>query len=57
MDFMCFNHTYPLMCVVIKREFKKTWGRVSREEITVKCPDCGMEITYCFKVKRYTRGD
>ena len=55
MDFLCFNHKYPLTCLIIKREFKKLWGKVRSEDITVKCPDsgCGMEITYSIKIKEY----
>ncbi len=51
MDFLCFNHKYPLSCLVIKREFKKMWGRVRSEDITVRCPECGMEIIYSIKIK------
>lgn len=53
MDLLCFNHEYPLNCLVTKREFKKVWGMVRSLDITVRCPECGMEIIYSFKIKRY----
>ena len=56
MDFLCFNHEYPLCCPIIKREFRKVWGKVRYEDITVRCPECGREITYSIKIKSYKRG-
>ena len=53
MDLICFNHKYPLVCIVDERKFKKNiWGKVNRLEITCHCSECGMGLIYSVKVKR-----
>ena len=52
-NFLCFNHKYPLHCIVDKREFKKRWGKVNRLEISCHCPECNMRLTYTIKVQGY----
>ena len=56
MEFLCFNHRYPLDCLIIKREFKTRWGKVNREDITVRCPECGMEKTHSILIRGYKKG-
>ncbi len=56
MNLLCFNHKYPLTCVVEGQEFKKgLWGKVNRLEITCRCPGCGMRLVYSFKIERYIK--
>ena len=56
-NFLCFNHgDYP-MTTVINRRLVKRLGNVRRVEIDCRCPVCGMEITYSYKIHKYTKGD
>ena len=53
LDYKCFNHKYPLSCIVEKEEPKKNiWGKVNRLEVTCRCPECDMSLRFSFKVKR-----
>lgn len=56
MNLMCFKHKYPLVTIVKETKFKKFLGRVRSMDVDCYCPDCGMEITYSFKVKKYRKG-
>ncbi len=53
---ICFNHEYPLHCIAEEPIFKKFLGRVRSQEVTCTCPECGMRITYSFKIKSYKKG-